>query len=157
MSVAEAVAAVDDRQRFRLGDHPMWKHVKFDAPADVYISDMARVRGRLASIEVGRYASLADFVVLTADAPLRIGHNVKIGPSAILCSHAPLRICANAKIGAHAQVLTGGYDDEGAFWRGPVEVGTGAIIGPGAVILPGVTIKAGAYVPPNAVVGRNAA
>lgn len=120
---------------------------------DVYVSDMARVRGRLGAISIGDHAALADFVVLVADAPLEIGRNVKIGPGVILQSHSPLRICANVKIGAHAQILAGTYDSEGQFFKGPVLVGTGAIIGPGAIVLPGETIEAGAFVAPNSIIG----
>jgi acetyltransferase-like isoleucine patch superfamily enzyme len=139
--------------RNKLQDHPLWRQCKI-ADGDVYVSDMARVRGRLNVISIAEHASIADFVVIVSDAPLEIGRNVKVDTHAVLKSHAPLRICANAKVGPGAQLLTGAYDETGIFYKGPIVVGTGAIIGPGAIVLPGTTIEAGQYVRPLSVIGE---
>lgn len=139
----------DLRQAFDLAQHHLWGKAKIGR--NVYVSDMARVRGRPNLVTIGAGVHLYDFCVLLADAPLTIGQGVRIGFGAHLLAHAALTVCANVRVGGGAKLLAGYYGEAG--WEtGPIEVGTGAVIGPGAVIMPGNSVPAGTVVAPNEVV-----
>lgn len=135
-----------------LDDHPLWSKTK--RGKDCRISDMVRIRGRLDAIEIEDGAWLHDFVVLVAEAPLRLGRRCRLMPHVIVAAHAPVIICAGVKVGGHAQLLAGYYGDDGEFvTAGPILIGTGAVIGPGAIIGPGTTIEQNGQVAANSVIG----
>jgi acetyltransferase-like isoleucine patch superfamily enzyme len=136
-------------QRFDIREHKLWG--KCSIGEDVYISDMARVRGRLMTIEIGDNASLADFVMLMAEAPMHIGCNVRLLFQASIIAHERVTICADVVIGVGAKILSGVNRPEG--WNAKfVEIGTGSVISAGAVIMPGVRLPAGSFIDVNEVV-----
>lgn len=139
----------EPKQRFDIRNHQLWGQCHIGD--NVYISDMARVRGRLLSIEIDDHASLADFVMLLAEAPLLIGSNAKLMYQATVLAHEKVKICAHVKIGVGAKILSGVNTASGWFAK-YVEIGTGAVISAGAVIQPGAIVKAESFIGPNEVV-----
>jgi carbonic anhydrase/acetyltransferase-like protein (isoleucine patch superfamily) len=136
-------------QKFAIKDHKLWGQCSVGE--GVYISDMARVRGKLRAIDIRDGASIADFCMLLAEDVVHIGENVRIGYQCAILAHASVRICAHAKLGVGVKVLAG-YTTEDGWQSFPVEIGTGAVISPGAVILPGAKIHPAEFIAPNEVV-----
>lgn len=136
-------------QKFVIKDHKLWGQC--DIADGVYISDMARVRGKLRAIEICAGASIADFCMLLAEDVVHIGANVRIGYQCAVLAHSGIRICANVKLGVGVKVLAGITGADGWF-SFPIEIGTGAVISPGAVILPGAKIYPAEFIAPNEVV-----
>ena len=136
-------------QRFDIREHKLWG--KCAIGENVYISDMARVRGRLMTIEIGDNASLTDFVMLLAEAPLHIGANVRLLFQSAVLAHDRVTICADTIVGVGAKIISGVNGVDG--WHAKfVEIGTGCVISAGAVIMPGVRLPAGTFINVNEVV-----
>lgn len=136
-------------QRFDIREHKLWGKCRIGE--NVYISDMARVRGRLMTIEIGDSASLADFVMLFADAPLSIGANVRLAFQSAVIAYERVTICDDVVVGVGAKIMSG-VNTEGGWNAKFVEIGTGSVISAGAVILPGVRLPSGSFVGVNEVV-----
>jgi len=137
------------KQRFDIREHKLWG--KCHIGENVYISDMARVRGRLMTIEIGDSASLSDFVMLFADAPLHIGVNVRLAFQSAVIAYERITICADVTVGVGAKIMSGVNTEDG--WSAKfVEIGTGSVISAGAVILPGVRLPPCSFVGVNEVV-----
>ena len=136
-------------QRFDFATHKLWS--KCTIGRDVYISDMVRVRGALSLIEVCDSASIADFVVMLAEASMHIGTNVRIGYQCAILAHDSVRICANVKLGVGVKLLAG-YTGEAGWISKPIEIGTGSVISAGSIILPGVKLGSNSFTQPNEVI-----
>lgn len=137
------------KQRFDIREHKLWG--KCSIGNDVYISDMARVRGRLMTIEIEDGAVLSDFVMLLAEAPLHIGTNVRLSFQTAIIAHERVRICSDVIIGVGAKILSGVNTEHG--WHAKfVEIGTGSVISAGAVVMPGVQLPPGSFIGVNEVV-----
>lgn len=135
-------------QRFEIAAHKLWG--KCSIGRDTYISDMARVRGKLHYIAIGNNCVLHDFVVLVANADLELGNGVKLSYGSKILANDEIKLCANVSVGADAKIIAEIHRD--TKFTAKIEIGTGAIIGPGAVILAGAKIPAGKIIRANEVV-----
>ena len=96
--------------------------------------------------------------------PIRLGRRASVGGNSVLVSLAGLDIGEAVLTGAGCCLSAGAYHfaetdkavmDQGAYTKGPIEVGANAWLGTSVIVLDGVSIGRGAVIGAGAVVTKN--